>query len=367
MLCPAFLWIIVAVLRNPALGTNAFTVPPRYTTHRNHLSLKKYVPPALKATLSDPNLGIQIAQQVQPSVVLVTPKGVRNMTARGSGFILSHTEEGNEEEQGRIRYDYHLPDPDALYIITAAHVAIPGYTIEVTVPTIDTATATNATETADEWIGGSDTLLKCTATVVARNTTMDLALLRVDDPVAKLGKNHTELGGLQLARYHPPVGTLAFAHGYPASRLRGPAMTLGIVCGLADGLGLPKDTFGTSSSEGTETDNDSTIFVVTDAATSGGMSGGPLVNGRGLVMGVNALIRPDLRALGNYAVSSLEVLDFLQSIPSSDAMKNDNTNTAASQFKVWLCEYRLLLYRTFNTDFFCRVAYDSPSFHVLLK
>ena len=58
-------------------------------------------------------------------------------------------------------------------------------------------------------------------------------------------------------------------------------------------------------------DDDSIVFVVTDAAMSGGMSGGPLVNASGFVLGVNALIRPDLRALGNYAVSTQEVLAFL--------------------------------------------------------
>eukprot|EP00977_Amphora_coffeiformis_P024858 scaffold17366_cov182-Amphora_coffeaeformis.AAC.7 len=316
MLCFTLLCTIIA-FRSPPLLTTAFTAFPHH--HHPHRRRQKiHCVPPLKATLNDPNLGIQVAQLIQPSVVLVTPKGVRNMTARGSGFVLSRSTDEGEEYN-----DNHLPDKDAMYILTAAHVAIPGYTIEIT-----TSTTTNAAEAAQKY----------PATVVARNTTLDLALLRVDDAAVKLEKVYT-LGGLKLARQLPRVGTLAFAHGYPASRLRGPAMTLGVVCGVADGLGLPDDSFGTPpSGENNKTDNDSTIFVVTDAATSGGMSGGPLVDSQGLVLGVNALIRPDLRALGNYAVSSLEVLEFLQrvSVPSL----NSNSTVASSGFKVWLCKYR---------------------------
>ena len=35
------------------------------------------------------DMALRLARQVQPSVALVLPKGVRNMTARGSGFVVN--------------------------------------------------------------------------------------------------------------------------------------------------------------------------------------------------------------------------------------------------------------------------------------
>lgn len=226
------------------------------------------------------DVGVHLAQMVQPSVALVTPMGVRNMTTRGSGFVVSL-------------------DDDYTYLITAAHVAAPGLEIGLAFP------------------GDSEDR---PATVVKRNQTLDLALLKID--------KDDDLTCLDIMTQLPPVGTLAFAHGYPASRLRGPAMTSGIVCGIADGLGLPDDNQDSANTTG----NDSTIFVVTDAAMSGGMSGGPLSDVNGKVLGVNALIRPDLRALGNYAVSSEEVSSFLNSLAEDTASEDE----ARTSFQVLL-------------------------------
>jgi hypothetical protein len=52
--------------------------------------------------------------------------------------------------------------------------------------------------------------------------------------------------------------------------------------------------------------------------------GGPLVNNKGIVLGMNALVRPDLQALGNYIVSALECETFLEKLEdkrSKDAAK----------------------------------------------
>ena len=130
------------------------------------------------------------------------------------------------------------------------------------------------------------------------------------------------------------LGTPAYAMGYPSGGVVGPAMTSGIVCGNA--LGLVSGVSAGRASEGTLTNETSgkdvlpenglnnlnntvnegsdkkTRYIVTDAAMAGGMSGGPLVDGSsGNVLGVNALINMELRALGNYAVSASECIEFL--------------------------------------------------------
>lgn len=200
---------------------------------------------------------VRLAKAVRSSVALVLPKGVRNMTARGSGFCVEYPSSQN-----------------STYLITAAHVAAPGFDVQVI---LNNQTAA--------------------ATVVGRNVTLDLALLQTTPAIAGVRS-------LEIASEFPLVGTTTFALGYPAMNLlEGPAVTRGIVCGIANGFALPDS----------ETLPTSTSFVVTDAGMSGGMSGGPLIDSTGTVVGVNALIRPDLRALGNYAVSSKELKSFLDS------------------------------------------------------
>lgn len=68
------------------------------------------------------------------------------------------------------------------------------------------------------------------SSVIARNTTLALALLSIDATWEK--EKGLQPNGLNLATTLPPVGTLAFAHGHPASRLRSPVMTFWIVCGM---------------------------------------------------------------------------------------------------------------------------------------
>lgn len=75
-------------------------------------------------TNHDNDLGVQVAQHVQPHVVLVSPKGVRNMTARGSCFVMVDLLLNEQAPPGKV------------WILTAAHVTSPGYSIQVTWPTI---------------------------------------------------------------------------------------------------------------------------------------------------------------------------------------------------------------------------------------
>jgi S1-C subfamily serine protease len=230
----------------------------------------------------------QVAERTHPQVALIMPTGVRNTTSKGSGFVVE------------VRDNY-------VYILTAAHVAAPGLGLTVSFPGAPGET---------------------TATLMKRSVPSDLALIRIPDD-----KTRT---------YHPlnvsmqdaiPVGTMAFANGYPAGIVGGPAMTMGIVCGMAQGL------YEGGQNHGNGTDADAmfgnTTFVVTDAAMSGGMSGGPLVDVDGVVIGMNALVRPDMRALGNYAVSAANCRAFLESIAEEESpttgyrvmLYNDRMNT----------------------------------------
>jgi S1-C subfamily serine protease len=263
------------------------------------------------------DIGIQIARRVQPSVALVTPIGVRNSTARGSGFVidLPYVECGDNNNSNDSNY---------IYLLTAAHVASPGTRIEISF------SGNNSNPNRRR---------RRPATVIGRNITLDLALIRADrfpeDPVSLL-----------ISPTTPEVGSLAFAHGYPASRMRGPAMTCGIVCGIADGLGMPDEYLVNNGGiHATTTDsNDTTSFVVTDAAMSGGMSGGPLVDMEGTVLGVNALIRPDLRALGNYAVSADEIRSFVQTVSLTNTKQpseDSSTTTTSSGYRVILFNDRM--------------------------
>ena len=277
----------------------------------------------LSAPLQD--VGVQVAQMVQPHVVLVTPQGVRNRTARGSGFVLQTTD---------LLPTNHPAETagTSIWIVTAAHVTPPGYSIQVSWPLhMDTPDAGENTPTR-----------KVPATVVSRNTTLDLALLQVE--ARDMDNDIFTTGGLALYEMEvPPVGTLVFAHGYPASRLRGPAMTSGIVCGIADGLGIPNDPDPDDPDDRREDKVDATTYVVTNAATSGGMSGGPLVDRNGRVVGITALIRPDLLALGNYAVSSLELVTFLQEAKArlGNATRTNATTKLPTTTILWLYNDRM--------------------------
>jgi len=307
------LLLLLSTLRQCSLPVKAFSVASSSSPGRNrNTAVRTLSSSHLFQSLSNtPDAAVHVAESVQPSVVLVTPKGVRNMTARGSGFILKQEDVPDAVVLAAKRKN----DDGGTYIITSAHVALPGYSIEIARPS-----ANFSDRTANPM----------PATVVARNATLDLALLWTKESLSDEDSGI----GLTLCQNVPPVGTLAFAHGHPASRLRGPAMTSGIVCGVADGLGVPDDYDDQRPQRQPTSNNDATIFVVTDAAMSGGMSGGPLVDSTGAVLGVNALIRPDLRALGNYAVSSLEVLNFLKSIPLLESSKENVSEVG--KFQIWL-------------------------------
>jgi S1-C subfamily serine protease len=256
------------------------------------------------------DFGTQVADRIHPHVAMITPTGVRNTTSKGSGFVVKLQRDKNNNNN-----DNDNNNNNDEYILTAAHVAAPGMGLTVSFP-------------------GDETTY--TATLVKRSVSSDLALLRIHNHI-RTHQHHSLNMSLQDAI---PIGTLAFANGYPAGIVGGPAMTMGIVCGMARGLyGERAGQNNNSNATATNTDDDTTLFanttfVVTDAAMSGGMSGGPLVDVKGVVIGMNALVRPDMRALGNYAVSAANIRAFLDGITYEEGTNSIITPTG----------YRVMLY-----------------------
>ena len=298
----------VAADRAPPL--NVSPPPPRPFMDTN--SLLTDIPPA-----------IHVSRIVRPSVVLVTSKGVGNANSQGSGFVVDFAHDGSS-------LDVDEEDKDRCHILTSAHVAPPGWKVSVTFP--------------------NDPDKEYSATVVGRKLNSDLALLMVetnaDDndefpfppPLILSGEDVVTSMYSYSDPERPPlseIGSPVYAFGYPMG-VEGPTMTSGILSATTNGINYMDAPTG---EEGTEKSRpfEKTSFVITDAAMAGGMSGGPLVNYNGIVVGVNALVRPDLRALGNYAVSSLECEEFLEKLEDSNAgvgvrapKKSDTSSTASS-------------------------------------
>ena len=111
--------------------------------------------------------------------------------------------------------------------------------------------------------------------------------------------------------------------------VEGPTMTSGILSATTKGINYMDAPTGEAPSEVSKSRPfERTSFVITDAAMAGGMSGGPLVNGEGVVLGINALVRPDLRALGNYAVSAIECEAFLERLEDKQSSTNSARRTS---------------------------------------
>eukprot|EP00984_Skeletonema_dohrnii_P030981 scaffold22928_cov157-Skeletonema_dohrnii-CCMP3373.AAC.3 len=239
---------------------------------------------------------VQTARGVRPSVVLVTSTGVRNENSQGSGFVVEFDDADDNTD---------IEEVDRCFILTSAHVAPPGWKVSVTFP--------------------SDPAKQYPATVVGRKLNSDLALLAVecsiDDndedpfpPPLVMSSEDILTDTKSSSKASNEIGSPLYAFGYPMG-LEGPTMTSGILSATTKGINYMDAPTGEEPSEISKSRPfEKTSFVITDAAMAGGMSGGPLVNGAGVVLGVNALVRPDLRALGNYAVSSIECESFLEKL-----------------------------------------------------
>ena len=298
------------------ISTSAF-IPSRqhkYSTilpQHQHSTLRHYDtnfrPQPLRLSTTTP---LDLAQSILPSVALILPMGVRNTTARGSGFVID-VPSTTKQVDGN----------DSIYLLTAAHVALPGYRIQVVF-----------------YPNNGESVVSSSATVIDRDVESDLALLQVNVTESQFTATTLPQPLVISNQTKANVGTPAYAMGYPSGGVVGPAMTSGIVCGNALGLvtsasaGVLQDSIINETHESNNsTDKAKTRYVVTDAAMAGGMSGGPLVDGNtGHVLGLNALINMELRALGNYAVSAAECIEFLnkQNLESGgDAGSNNEQPT----------------------------------------
>ena len=153
------------------------------------------------------------------------------------------------------------------------------------------------------------------AAVVARRSSRDLALLRVD------------ASGLSPATFAAPddvrLGDEVLAIGYALDLDGDPTVTLGIVSSLDRTL----DT-ETGSLKG---------LIQTDAAISSGNSGGPLVNALGHVVGINTLVSStEIGSTANglgFAISTAELLpeiDQLRAEADGDTAESRATSACSS-------------------------------------
>jgi serine protease Do len=147
-------------------------------------------------------------------------------------------------------------DPDG-YIVTNAHVVSGGQRIDVVLP----GSASNASPLRT-LVGARGRTVE--ARVIGASTEVDLALLKVD---------LTGLPALPLANYATlRQGELVFAFGSPEG-LRN-SVTMGVVSAVAR-----------------QPDADHPmVYIQTDAPINHGNSGGPLVNVRGELVGINTFI-----------------------------------------------------------------------------
>jgi serine protease Do len=202
---------------------------------------------------------VSINKRVSPAVVAITTTKIVKQRGRMVGphddffdffFGPNRQGPGNDGEDGERKQrsggSGFIISPDG-YVVTNHHVVEDADEVEVTI--------------SDDH--------KVKAKVVGKDPATDLALLKVDD-----GKN---LPFVTLADSDKvEIGEWVLAIGYPL--IYGKTATSGIISAKERKIGISQ---ATSSFEN---------FLQTDAAINFGNSGGPLVNMRGEVIGVNTAI-----------------------------------------------------------------------------
>lgn len=218
--------------------------------------------------------------QCLPSVVLVAPTD-----PRAGPRARARERRGRGSSQGT---GVAVQVGSDLFILTSAHCVPEGMGVEVRLQ-------------SDEFEGGYE------AAVIGRAADgLDLALLRL--PEEAISAQAGGLKPLEFAADACTLGEFAIAIGM-AGNVR-PAISLGIISGVSD--------FLTQSSKSADREargpRPDPVYVVTDAAMAGGMSGGPLLSAEGKLLGINTLVRPDQRGIGNYAISAARALEAVTEI-----------------------------------------------------
>lgn len=204
-----------------------------------------------------------IAERVMPAVVsITTTEVVSGPSARGMNpfdffFPDPRRRGGDEEEEQRREMSGgtgFIISPDG-YILTNNHVV------------------ENATKVEVHY--GEENIVE--AKVIGRDPATDIAVLKID---VKEQLPTVRLGDSDKIR----VGDWALAIGNPLQFEN--SLTVGVISGKGRSLGINEAT------------NSFENFIQTDAAINFGNSGGPLLNIRGEVVGINTAIRAMAQNLG---------------------------------------------------------------------
>jgi serine protease Do len=266
--------------------------------------------PPSASVLGDLNAAVEgLAATVAPSVVQILVTGYRPIDDGGRGDAGAVISRQHSSGSGAII------DADG-YIVTNAHVVAGAEQVRVVLPS-----ATGGAAPLQSLASASGTMVPARIVGVAQD--IDLALLKVD--VANLRP-------LRFANYDEVrQGELVFAFGSPE--------------GLRNSV-----TMGVVSSVARQIDPDSpSVYVQTDATIGPGSSGGPLVNVKGEIVGLNALTFTESggsQGLG-FAIPSLVITSAIPQLREYGRLRRGTVGIAVQAITPELAE-GLKLARTFG-------------------
>jgi serine protease Do len=266
--------------------------------------------PASATLLRDLNTAVEgLAVTVAPSVVQILVTGYRPLDDGGRGDADAAISRQRSSGSGAII------DADG-YIVTNAHVVAGAEQVRVVLPS-----AAGGPAPFQALASASGTTVPARIVGVAQD--IDLALLKVD--VANLRP-------LRFANYNDVrQGELVFAFGSPEG-LRN-SVTMGVVSSVARQIDA----------------DSSSVYVQTDAAIAPGSSGGPLVNVKGEIVGLNALILTESggsQGLG-FAIPSLVITSAVPQLREYGRLRRGTVGIAVQAITPKLAD-GLKLARTFG-------------------
>jgi serine protease Do len=211
---------------------------------------------------------VEVAKKVVPAVVSVeTRRTITHPKIEGPGGDLFHRLFPDNKDDGDGDEQIEIPSSGSGFIIDpAGYVFTNDHVIE---GTSEMTLHLSDGRTYEAWL-------------VGRDPGTDVAVLKIDKPAGDPPLPTVPLGNSDEIR----VGDWAIAIGNPLGELEG-TLTVGIVSA--------KGRKDLRIAGGGPTYQD---FIQTDASINYGNSGGPLVNGRGEVIGINSAVNPTGQGLG---------------------------------------------------------------------